>query len=92
MKRLLAVVVATGFFAAPVCHAMSSSTPEQAAWGTKDAYRNCKAAIAGSVPWPSDRTLACRAMHMCANEAVLNEDQFKSLLATIRRLPACTDP
>lgn len=61
-------------------------------WEAKDAYRKCESAVSGAVQWPSHPQNACRAMHLCANEANLPAEQYGSLVAAIRRLPNCGDP
>ncbi len=47
-----------------------------ARWGSKDEARLCEHAIGGRVAWPAD---ACRAMHVCANEARLSAAQRATL-------------
>lgn len=66
--------------------------PRMISWEAKNADRKCEGAIAGSLPWPSETKAACRAMNLCANEAVLNNEQQASLMLAIRRLPDCEDP
>jgi hypothetical protein len=66
--------------------------PQVIGWEAKNAWAKCDGAIGGTVDWPSKPTLACAAMHMCANEADLSAEQRTSLLSAVRRLPACGDP
>lgn len=72
--------------------AAPSSAETEPGWSAKNAYRRCEGAIGGRVSWPSDPEEACRAMHLCANEARFNVEQYRSLMAEIHRVPDCEEP
>jgi hypothetical protein len=58
-------------------------------WEWKNAHAKCKKAIEGKEAWPSEPVKACAAMHMCANEAVLSDNQQNLLLSAMRRISNC---
>jgi hypothetical protein len=89
MKKLLILTFMGSIFSSFTFQSMGS---EIIPWEAKSAHANCEGAIAGSAPWPSEPKMACKAMHMCANEAVLTKEQDASLDSAIRRLPDCGDP
>jgi len=66
--------------------------PSTINWGDKDAFMKCSGAIADPRKWPNAPNYACLAMHLCANEAVLSEDQTKAPYGQIRKTPGCQDP
>ncbi|MGO9703074.1 MAG: hypothetical protein ACLPX7_27890 [Xanthobacteraceae bacterium] len=66
--------------------------PSMINWGDHDAFMKCSGAIADPRHWPHPPSYACLAMHLCANEAVLSEDQTKALYKQIRKTPGCQDP
>ena len=61
-------------------------------WDDKNAYMKCPGAIADPRIWPAPPQQACQAMHLCANEAPLSEDQRKALYAQIGKMPGCQEP
>ena len=63
--------------------------PETISWDGKTASRRCESAIAGATRWPESPARACAAVHMCANEAKLNRQQYSALVAATRRVPDC---
>jgi hypothetical protein len=69
-----------------------STFPSEIPWYSHAASVKCAGAIAGSAMWPIGPMNACRAMHMCVNEAPLSDIQQKSLLDAIRKTPGCQDP
>lgn len=58
-------------------------------WSRHDAHRLCAPAIAA---YPDKPAPPCSAMHMCANEAVLNSSQSRKLLEMIAKTEGCEDP
>ncbi|HTS40970.1 MAG TPA: hypothetical protein VMH84_10580 [Xanthobacteraceae bacterium] len=66
--------------------------PGTIAWDGKTAWRRCESAIAGKTSWPATPEAACAAMHLCANEAVLSEEQVDQLTQAIRATPGCQAP
>jgi hypothetical protein len=72
--------------------AFESFRPQSISWDAKNAWTKCDGAIAGTVAWPGDPSLACAAIQMCANEANLNDEQRASLASAARRLPGCDAP
>jgi hypothetical protein len=66
--------------------------PSTINWGHKDAFMKSSGAIADPSTWPHAPNYACLAMHLCANEAVLSENQTKALYEQIRKTPGCQDP
>jgi len=78
-----------GFLLVGIFRALFPSTIN---WGDKDAFMKCSGAIADPSTWPHAPNYACLAMHLCANEAVLSEDQTKALYEQIRKTPGCQDP
>jgi len=69
-----------------------SLMPQTIRWQAKNAYAKCESAIAGIVAWPDNSALACAAMQMCANEAMLSSQQYDQLVATMRSVPGCGEP
>jgi hypothetical protein len=78
-----------GFFLYVV---VRSIFPSMIEWGDKDAYVKCSGAIADPRLWPAPAGEACEAMFMCANEAVLSDQQRKALYAQARSTPGCGEP
>ena len=66
--------------------------PSRISWDGKTAWRRCDSAIAGKTSWPATPEAACAAMHLCANEAVLSEEQVDQLTQAIRATPGCQAP
>ena len=66
--------------------------PSTIYWGDKDAFMKCPGAIADPRDWPREANYACLAMHLCANEAVLSEEQRKALYDQIHKTPGCQEP
>ena len=58
-------------------------------WSRHDAHRFCAPAIAA---YPDKPAPPCFAMHMCANEAVLNSSQSRKLLEMIAKTEGCEAP
>jgi hypothetical protein len=70
----------------------STGQPDEidlAIWSRHDAHRFCAPAIAA---YPDVPAPPCFAMHMCANEAVLNSSQSKKLLEMIAKTEGCEEP
>jgi hypothetical protein len=65
--------------------------PSTISWNSKDAFAKCPSAIANE-DWPKAPANACAAMHLCANEAVLSEQQTKALYDVIRKTAGCQEP
>jgi hypothetical protein len=90
---LLAIVV---LFATPLSWfgfmAREELFPSTISWEGKSAWKRCESAIAGRTSWPEAPDAACRAMHLCANEAVLSEEQVDLLTQRIRETPGCQAP
>lgn len=66
--------------------------PATVSWDSHGAYVKCDGAIADAAQWPSTPAAACQAMHMCANEAALSDNQSKVLTAQIKKTPGCAAP
>ena len=66
--------------------------PSTISWGDKDGFIKCSGAIANPGNWPREANYACLAMHLCANEAVLSENQKKALYDQIHKTPGCQEP
>jgi hypothetical protein len=66
--------------------------PSTVSWDGKNAWIRCESAIAGRTSWPASPQAACAAMHQCANEAPLSEQQVELLYQTIRDTPGCQAP
>ncbi len=66
--------------------------PATISWDAKNAYVKCYGAIAHPQTWPAPAAAACEAMWLCANEAILFEQQHATLYAQIRRTPGCQEP
>ena len=58
-------------------------------WSRHDAHRFCAPAIAA---YPDKPAPPCFAMHMCANEAVLNSSQSWKVLEMIAKTEGCEAP
>jgi len=69
--------------------AISCGTGSSPDWDAKDAHRNCAAAIDA---YPGNSAPPCAAMHMCANEARLSDEQRAKLLEMIRATDGCAEP
>ena len=66
--------------------------PAQISWKGKTAWKRCDSAIAGKTSWPETPDAACQAMHLCANEANLSEEQVEMLTQVIRETKGCQAP
>ncbi len=66
--------------------------PSLISWEAHNAFRKCEYAIAGKVEWPSTDSQACVAMHMCANEATLDNNEDSLLISQIEKLSDCESP
>jgi hypothetical protein len=71
---------------------VQSLFPGTISWDAKNAYAKCGGAIADPRIWPASPTQACRAMHLCANEAVLSARQRQALYDRIGKTPGCQEP
>jgi len=58
-------------------------------WSRHDAHRMCAAAIAA---YPGEPAPPCQAMHMCANEADLTDQERDKLAEMISRERDCPAP
>jgi len=56
------------------------------AWDHHDAWRRCQGAMAA---WPDEPAPPCRALHMCANEARLSDEEHRRLEAMVAARPGC---
>ena len=59
--------------------------PSTVSWESHGAYGKCSGAIADASQWPATPAAACRAMHMCANEATLSAGQARALEEKMRK-------
>ena len=66
--------------------------PSTISWDGKSAWKRCESAIAGRTSWPAGPQPRCRAMHLCANEANLSEQQLDALTQAIRETEGCEAP
>ena len=66
--------------------------PSTISWDAKNAYIKCYGAIAHPRTWPADPRAACEAMWLCANEAVLSDEQHRKLYSQISGTPGCQEP
>ena len=66
--------------------------PSQISWDGKTAWKRCESAIAEKTKWPEAAAARCSAMHMCANEANLSEEQVEMLTQAIRETKGCQMP
>jgi hypothetical protein len=71
--------------------AVEEFDPATISWEGKTAWRRCDSAIAGETSWPQSPPAACRAMHLCANEAPLSEAQKQQLEQAIQATPGCAE-
>ena len=55
-------------------------------WNRHDAWRRCQGAIAA---WPDEPAPPCSALHMCANEARLSDEEYRRLEAMVAATPGC---
>ncbi|WP_040639252.1 hypothetical protein [Microvirga lotononidis] len=100
MRKLIMSVVGAGIFAIlafavwldRMTAGFQELFPEAVSWENKNAYLKCEGAVDGALSWPSQPAVACRAMHMCANEAQLSAELKQSLMQAIRSLSECQDP
>ena len=67
-----------------------SLNPATVSWESKGAYVKCEGAIADPSQWPKEKAAKCRAMQMCANEAVLGERE-RRMLGDVGRKEECED-
>jgi hypothetical protein len=92
----IAVAVAIPILAKPVAWlwwmASEEMFPARISWDGKTAWKRCESAIAGKTTWPDGAEAACAAMHLCANEAVLSEEQIDRLTQIMRDTPGCRPP
>ena len=92
----IAVALAIPILARPVAWlwwmASEEMFPARISWDGKTAWKRCESAIAGKTSWPATPEAACAAMHLCANEAVLSEEQVDQLTQAIRATPGCQAP
>lgn len=58
-------------------------------WDRHDAYQFCNAAIAD---YPQTPAPPCQAMHMCANEGALDNDERSKLLEMMAHTENCPAP
>ena len=63
--------------------------PATVSWESHGAYVKCAGAIADASQWPAAPAAACRAMHMCANEATLTAAETKALDDAIKKTKGC---
>lgn len=92
----IAVALAIPLLARPVgwllWMASEELVPSRISWDGKTAWKRCDSAIAGKTTWPAAPQDACAAMHLCANEATLSEQQVEALTQAIRATPGCEPP
>src|ERR1700694_3027250 len=94
----VAVIIAIGYFLATPFSLLSyylifeEIFPSRISWDGKTAWKRCDSAIAGKTSWPDSPQAACAAMHLCANEATLSEEQVEALTQAIRDTPGCQAP
>ncbi len=62
-------------------HGVSHERPD---WDAKDAWRRCEV----DARWPEEAAARCRALHMCVNEATVDEQAFAGLIAATPNCPA----
>jgi hypothetical protein len=63
--------------------------PATVSWESHGAYVKCAGAIADASQWPAAPAAACRAMHLCANEATLSAGQTRALEERMRKTEGC---
>jgi hypothetical protein len=85
-----AAIGATGFMGVLGFFVSRAVFPSAISWDAKDAFAKCPSAIANA-DWPKAPANACAAMHLCANEAVLSEQQTKALYDAIRKTEGCQE-
>jgi hypothetical protein len=66
--------------------------PSAVTWDAHEAFVKCGSAVEHPSEWPSTAAAACQAMHMCANEAPLSDEQRDALYTEIRGTPGCRIP
>ncbi len=66
-----------------------TACPDVSVWDRKDAHAYCRSAI-DERPWAPP--LTCGAIHLCINEAQLDEDERERLLAHLEDFPGCAEP
>src|SRR5262245_54940822 len=92
----IAVALAIPILAKPVAWlwwmAAEEMFPARISWDGKTAWKRCESAIAGRTSWPDAPDAACAAMHLCANEAPLSEEQVEQLSRAIGDTPGCQPP
>ena len=102
-KRLLIIGVAAAIVVALACWlalplswfgwmAREEMFPSTISWEGKSAWKRCESAIAGRTTWPAAPDARCAAMHLCANEANLSEQQVDALTLAMREVPGCPPP
>jgi hypothetical protein len=79
---------ATTFVALYLNAAWRAVFPSTISWDAKDAFAKCSSAVANA-DWPKAPAQACAAMHLCANEAVLSEEERRRLAEMIRKTEGC---
>jgi len=92
----IAVALAIPILAKPVAWlwwmASEEMFPSRISWDGKTAWKRCESAISGKTTWPATPDDACAAMHLCANEAPLSEEQVDRLTQIMRDTPGCRPP
>ena len=83
-----ALVIATAFPFLGII--WTSLSPNAVSWDSKSAFVKCDGAIARN-EWPGEPARACAAMHLCANEATLSDQQRAALRNMAKRTPGCGD-
>jgi len=58
--------------------------PATVSWDSKSAYARCPSAIAGFSDWPREKSRACAAMSLCANEGALSSKEMMNLESLMR--------
>lgn len=53
--------------------------PDTIDWDDKGAFARCAGALAGRSKWPDQKSKACQAYSMCANEAQLSRSEHVRL-------------